>query len=914
MSQSVPVRLIICVDGTWCEPDGAHGNRNHNITNVYRLYTSIHKGECEERSGKRFNQVKKYYRGIAAEDGISYSERLLAGILGGPCIDQIRDVYEYICHTTSDNDEVWLYGFSRGAYVVRAVAGLLHYIRAISSAGMPSFGEDFKLALKVYKKLQQQKQLGEGQIHDMFEARTRPAPIIQFVGVFDTVKAVQDERLYDISLNLSIQHLRHALALNEDRQRFAPEYIYPNFNNRTQRLEKRTFVQAWFIGAHIDIGGSAKMDGLSLYPLQWMLIESQSQGLKLKFDGDFGGRSRLESPLRLTGLEADNEAWECSTNNGLVIRMKDIRHIHQDETSQRRYEVHLHRPRGKLWIRRHREPFGENGELNGYCKFGAQGTIIHPSVYLILDQFMHVSLDSKHFPFYQVLHQWRYNTLGQKDDLRNGCFWNEPGEVVGIEDPGAIRVLVCGNCGVGKSSLINKVFGVTVAAVSHRTRGIHQINDELSWKDRPDLIVHDSGGFEAGGDDELRCVQDFLKKKSSETDLDKRLHVIWYVWWLSKQTHFHFGLLKPEQAAQDKLFKALSTYAQDVPIVAIATKKDQFLGAKWAEERRNLENRNEAVTLEKLDLYAAKEMQDELCQIDEDLKRIGHFDELVTVSKDDDKSIGSLSLATAQLFTHERVRLLYIRAQATRLDLKVDLALAETMKIYRRALISSSSIGAVPGAMATNRTAAAIDVCRTIVTSFGISTITPQTIFEICKANLWDDMGNNIRTTIAEICAVVGLGATVVTGGMPFFLLPMATNIPLVVKATARLVLMLACDVILILTRAFREAAVKSITKPERRDVENAAVAYRQHCHQVHLRVKNALSNVFKCYQTGQVETMMTQTIEKFKCTVLEGVGAPLPHNFRRDYSEKEVSDSDTSDVHSGSSSALAGVSRESKF
>lgn len=53
---------------------------------------------------------------------------------------------------------------------------------------------------------------------------------------------------------------------------------------------------------------------------------------------------------------------------------------------------------------------------------------------------------------------------------------------------------------------------------------------------------------------------------------------------------------------------------------------------------------------------------------------------------------------------------------------------------------------------------------------------------------------------------------------MLFFLLPIGTNIPLVVKATARLVLMLACDVVQILTRAFREAAVNSITKPERRD------------------------------------------------------------------------------------------------
>jgi hypothetical protein len=233
---------------------------------------------------------------------------------------------------------------------------------------------------------------------------------------------------------------------------------------------------------------------------------------------------------------------------------------------------------------------------------------------------------------------------------------------------------------------------------------------------------------------------------------------------------------------------------------------------------------------------------------------------------------------------------LFIRAQATRLDLKVDLALGETIKIYKRILISSSAIGGIPGAMTTNRTVAAIDVCRTVVTSFGISTITAETIFSICKANIWDDFGNNIRTTIAEIAALCGLGCTIVSGGMPFFLIPMATNVPLVVLATARLVLMLACDVILILTRAFREAAVKSIAKPEKRDVENAAMEYRKHCREVHLRVKKALPHGFKCFKIGRIEALMISIIEEFKCKVLEGVGASLPPNFRRNYLGATVS------------------------
>lgn len=69
---------------------------------------------------------------------------------------------------------------------------------------------------------------------------------------------------------------------------------------------------------------------------------------------------------------------------------------------------------------------------------------------------------------------------------------------------------------------------------------------------------------------------------------------------------------------------------------------------------------------------------------------------------DDDKSIKFLSQTTAECFSHDRVRLLYIRAQVTRIDLKIDLAMAETVRIYRRVLASSASLTAVPLASSTN--------------------------------------------------------------------------------------------------------------------------------------------------------------------------------------------------------------------
>ncbi|CEF85247.1 hypothetical protein FGSG_13214 [Fusarium graminearum PH-1] len=71
---------------------------------------------------------------------------------------------------------------------------------------------------------------------------------------------------------------------------------------------------------------------------------------------------------------------------------------------------------------------------------------------------------------------------------------------------------------VSSITLINKVLGIKATTVAHRTRGIHDIDEEIRWKDRLDLDVHDSGGFEACDRDELSYAQNFPKKSSAETD------------------------------------------------------------------------------------------------------------------------------------------------------------------------------------------------------------------------------------------------------------------------------------------------------------------------------------------------------------------------------------------------------------
>jgi predicted GTPase len=95
--------------------------------------------------------------------------------------------------------------------------------------------------------------------------------------------------------------------------------------------------------------------------------------------------------------------------------------------------------------------------------------------------------------------------LSRDLQILNQGFWNDR-EVTVPKELGAIRILVCGNAGIGKSTLINKIFGVEVTKPSDRKSGVHNVRTEIKWAGRPDLVVHDSCGFETGTKDEINEV------------------------------------------------------------------------------------------------------------------------------------------------------------------------------------------------------------------------------------------------------------------------------------------------------------------------------------------------------------------------------------------------------------------------
>lgn len=197
----------------------------------------------------------------------------------------------------------------------------------------------------------------------MIPSSTQPAPKIKFVGVFDTIKTATGDTSFDISFNESILNMRHALALNENRGTLRPECIYPTFTEENIS-KQRTFLQAWFIGAHGHIGGASKTDVISLYPLQWMLTESHRAGLCLEIEVS----SAVADPFRLAGLNHENmKNSTFKTPNQVEVTMVHIGTLYSPGSQ---YAPQPNTTSVYQLINKPRKPFDGDGMLEGHVSFG----------------------------------------------------------------------------------------------------------------------------------------------------------------------------------------------------------------------------------------------------------------------------------------------------------------------------------------------------------------------------------------------------------------------------------------------------------------------------------------------------------------------------------------------------------------
>ncbi len=267
-------RLIVCSDGTWYTPE--------NESNVYKMWRAIAPKDDNGNIQKVF-----YDAGVGSEG--SWLDRLLGGASGLGLDKNIQDGYRFLMHTYEPGDKIYLFGFSRGAYTVRSLAGFLRNSGLLQMSHANRFQEAFDLYRSESKDPKSQAALD-------FRAAYSQEIEIEFVGVWDTVGAlgIPTERFghifnrrhlfHDVELSGRVKRGYQALAIDERRRPFKAA-IWGilgedgNYIVDTEPKEGQTVEQAWFAGYHSDVGGGTNDDRLSDVTFEWMRAKAEDAGL-----------------------------------------------------------------------------------------------------------------------------------------------------------------------------------------------------------------------------------------------------------------------------------------------------------------------------------------------------------------------------------------------------------------------------------------------------------------------------------------------------------------------------------------------------------------------------------------------------------------------------------------------------------
>jgi uncharacterized protein (DUF2235 family) len=280
-----PRNLVVCCDGTSNEI-------GRLLSNVLKLYRVAEKSD---------DQLTFYQPGIgtiAMPDSWGRWRQRFRSIFEmatGYGLD--RDVlsgYRFLCEHYRDGDRIFLFGFSRGAYTVRVLAGMIYLIGLLRDHQVNFAG----YALKAYKTASEKD--GYQVAHDFSEVvLPRPVPI-HFLGVWDTVASVivpgrlpfsklRLEQLPFTTENPAVKTYRQASAVDERRRMFRPQAWLPGQQFKPNRFSSGTAPnqnarEVWFAGSHSDVGGGFIEDqsALSKFPLLWMLEQAKAQGLRLR--------------------------------------------------------------------------------------------------------------------------------------------------------------------------------------------------------------------------------------------------------------------------------------------------------------------------------------------------------------------------------------------------------------------------------------------------------------------------------------------------------------------------------------------------------------------------------------------------------------------------------------------------------
>jgi uncharacterized protein (DUF2235 family) len=208
-------RLVVCCDGTWNKPD------SQNITNVEKIARTVQSDPGV--SGGAY-QLVYYVSGVGA--GSYAADRMLGGAFGFGLFHNVIACYRFLAQNYEPGDEIFIIGFSRGAYTARSVAGIVARVGLLTKLSLVE--ERLPEAVRMYQRRDMPQGVYGASADEFKHDHCHPAKV-NFLGVFDTVGALGvpgfmrfAPRFNDVQLSDDVLCARHALAVDETRVKFAP--------------------------------------------------------------------------------------------------------------------------------------------------------------------------------------------------------------------------------------------------------------------------------------------------------------------------------------------------------------------------------------------------------------------------------------------------------------------------------------------------------------------------------------------------------------------------------------------------------------------------------------------------------------------------------------------------------------------
>jgi uncharacterized protein (DUF2235 family) len=221
-------------------------------------------------------QLIYYDQGVGTGNTL---DRMTGGAFGEGLEENIHDAYRFLVANYEPGDELWLFGFSRGAFTVRSIGGMIRKCGILERRAVRHYRD----AIALYRNNDHPDAEGPARFRNGFSVSQTIG--LRMIGVWDTVGSLgiplrglrwltrREHQFHDTELSGSVEIACHALAIDERRAPFAPT-LWDYKPKPGQQVE-----QVWFCGAHSDVGGGYAETGLSDIALEWMIGKARAAGL-----------------------------------------------------------------------------------------------------------------------------------------------------------------------------------------------------------------------------------------------------------------------------------------------------------------------------------------------------------------------------------------------------------------------------------------------------------------------------------------------------------------------------------------------------------------------------------------------------------------------------------------------------------